>query len=68
MKAILGVEQDKIWTKLFEIAANEGATNSEADKRAWTGLCEQFPELRSFDGCEISTGRRNAEKRRREAK
>ncbi len=49
--ATLTVEQDKIWTKLFEIAANSGATDSQADKIAWTGLCEQFPNLRAYDGC-----------------
>lgn len=43
-------EQDKIWVKLFENAANGGATDLQADKLAWEGLCEQFPHLRVFDG------------------
>jgi len=45
-------EQDKVWQSLFAIAANNGASDAEADREAWEGLCEQFPELRAFDGCE----------------
>jgi hypothetical protein len=45
-------EQDRIWTTLFSLAVNHGATDAEADREAWDGLCEQSPELRRFDGIE----------------
>ena len=51
MKTELTVEQDKTWTKLFEIAANGGASDAEADEAAWEGLREEYPELEGFDGC-----------------
>jgi hypothetical protein len=49
--ATLTPEQDKVWTKLFEIEANNGCSDSEADRRAWAGLCEQWPELAQYEGC-----------------
>lgn len=46
----LTAEQNKVWTKLFEHEANSGCSGKEADRRAWVGLCEQYPELRQYDG------------------
>jgi hypothetical protein len=48
--ATLTPEQDKIWQSLFAIAANDGATDEQADRSAWEGLVEQFPELAQYDG------------------
>lgn len=48
----LTAEQDRVWQSLFAIAANNGATDERADREAWDGLCEQFPKLKQFDGCE----------------
>lgn len=54
MKAILTQEQDKRYGQLFEIAMNGDAEGDEdrADGDAWEGLCEEWPELRQFDGAE----------------
>ena len=43
-------EQDRIWQSLFAISANNGADDEEADREAWEGLVEQFPELAQYDG------------------
>ena len=49
--ATLTPEQDKVWVALFTLNLNNGMTETQADEDAWQGLCEQFPELRKFDGC-----------------
>jgi hypothetical protein len=43
-------EQDKIWQSLFAIGVNDGETDEQADRSAWEGLVEQFPELAQYDG------------------
>jgi len=51
--ATLTVEQDSVWTKLFSSNVNSGMNERAADREAWSGLCEQFPELRAFDGAKV---------------
>jgi hypothetical protein len=48
--AKLTPEEDKVWVTLFAIAINGGASSRDADREAWEGLCEQFPELKEYDG------------------
>jgi hypothetical protein len=39
--------------RLERMQAREGATDEQADEEAWQGLCEQFSELKNYDGCEL---------------
>ena len=48
--ATLTPEQDARWETLFAIEVNGGASEREADARAWDGLCEEWPELAKCDG------------------
>lgn len=50
MKTILTPEENKRWEQLMAIGLNDGLTDSQADKGAWRGLCEEFPRLLEFDG------------------
>jgi hypothetical protein len=49
--ATLTAEEDARWDTLFPLAVNEGMTDEQAAADAWAGLQEEFPRLRSFDGC-----------------
>jgi hypothetical protein len=52
MKAKLTPEQDHHWEQLFSWAKNSGYSDARADEEAWRGLCEEWPELEQFQGCE----------------
>jgi len=49
--ATLTLEQDHRWDTLFAIEANSGTNDDAAASAAWEGMCEEWPELRKFDGC-----------------
>lgn len=49
--ATLTPEQSKRWDTLFAIEANSGTNDDAAARAAWAGMCEEWPELRKFDGC-----------------
>jgi hypothetical protein len=51
-KAKLTELQDKRYGQLFEIGKGQGMSDLAADCEAWEGLCEEWPELREFDGAE----------------
>ena len=55
--ATLTPAQDARYGQLFQIAAeqlpastNETDQNAVADAEAWKGLCEEWPELKQYDG------------------
>lgn len=48
--AKLTPEQDARWGKLMELALGQGMTDEQAAEDAWLGLCEEWPELKRFDG------------------
>jgi len=35
---------------LFSHSCNSGMDDLAADKAAWAGLCEEWPELKKYDG------------------
>lgn len=51
MKTKLTPEQDYRWEQLFSMSIQDGMTDLEADEEAWAGICEEWPDLASFEGC-----------------
>jgi len=50
--ATLTPAQDYRYGQLFEIACGQGMSSAKADAEAWRGLCEEWPELKKFDGAQ----------------
>lgn len=48
--AKLTLEQDARWDKLIELALGQGMSDEAASEDAWLGLCEEWPELKKYDG------------------
>lgn len=60
MKAKLTPEQNARYGQLFQIAANslpedtpDDEVNEYADREAWAGLVEEWPELAAYEGAEL---------------
>lgn len=51
-RVLLTTEQQQRYEQLFAIAAQDGLTDTQADRDAWRGLCEEWPELREFVGAQ----------------
>jgi len=44
--------QDVRWGQLMGIAWGMGLNDEQAASEAWDGLCEEWPELKQYDGAE----------------
>ena len=51
MKATLTLEEDSAWVGYFTFALGLHYGPARADRYAWRHLCNEFPRLKAFEGC-----------------
>jgi hypothetical protein len=50
--ATLTPEENRTWEEIFAALVESGQSDEDADALAWTELCEAFPRLKDYDGCQ----------------